>query len=370
LKYIYEDVLKSFKERGYTLLTTKEEYKGVTQKLRYICNKHKDKGVLEITYSKFMQGRGCVYCGRERTVNSRTKPFDYDEAVALCLSHNFEFVDIKRENSVIYIYFICNQHRELGVQKMRKTNMKRDIKGCKYCKGDLPEWYVKQKIADLYPHIKLIGKYVNMSTPLECHCEKHDVYWKTAPQNILYGHGCIECGKEKLSEQHTYTKEEFENLIKFVNPDVKVIGEYRGMEYDVIIQCKKCGHIWTLNAQSLKANGTRCKKCSYTYKGEDEIIKALQEFECNFIHQYKIDDCKDKRPLPFDFYLPDYNLCIEFDGEQHYKPKFGESSFMQTQKHDNIKNEYCKTHNIKLLRIPYWDGSNIKQIIQKQLNIN
>ena len=49
LKYAYEEVLKAFEEREYTLLTSKEEYKGVTQKLRYVCNKHKDKGVLGIS---------------------------------------------------------------------------------------------------------------------------------------------------------------------------------------------------------------------------------------------------------------------------------------------------------------------------------
>lgn len=369
LKYTYEDVLKSFEERGYTLLTTKDEYKSVTQKLQYICNKHKDKGVLEISYSKLMNGRGCTYCGRERTVAARTKPFDYNEAVELCKKYDFEFVDIKRENSVIYIYFICNKHRDLGVQKMRKTNMKRGIKGCIYCKGDLPEWYVRQKINELYPHIKLTGNYVNMSTPIDCYCEKHDVYWKTTAQNILFGHGCIECGKEKLSKQHIYTQSEFENLIKFVNPDIEVISDYKGMEYDVTVKCKKCGYAWTLNAQSLKANGTRCKKCSYTYKGEDRIIEILHNFNCNFIHQHKFKDCKDKKCLPFDFYLPDFNHCIEFDGEQHYKPKFGMDNFIQTQKHDKIKNEYCESHNIGLLRIPYWEGSNSKSIIKNKLNI-
>lgn len=194
-KYTYEEVLKSFVERGYTLLTTKDEYKCVTQKLKYICNKHKDKGILEISYSKLMNGRGCTYCGRERIVKSITKPFNYDEAIELCNKHNFKFIDIKRENSVLYIYFICNKHKELGIQKMRKANMNRDIKGCKYCKGDLPEWYVKQKIIELYPYIKLLGKYINMSTPIDCYCEKHNVYWTTAPKNILGGHGCIECGK-------------------------------------------------------------------------------------------------------------------------------------------------------------------------------
>lgn len=369
-KYTYEEVLKAFDEREYTLLTTKEEYVGVTQKLKYVCNKHKDKGILEITYSKFMQGRGCTYCGRERTVNSRKKPFNYNEAIELCQKHDFEFVDIKRENSVLYIYFICKKHRELGVQKMRKTNMKRDIKGCKYCKGDLPEWYVKQKIVELYPYIKLIGKYVNMSTPIDCYCEKHNVYWKPTPQSILEGHRCIECGKEKLSIYHTMSQREFEDVVNLVNPDIEVISVYKGLEYDITVRCKKCGNIWTLNANSLKINGTRCKKCSFTYKGEDKIIKVLQELNCNFIHQYKIKDCKDKKPLPFDFYLPDYNLCIEFDGQQHYEAKFGEYNFIQTQNHDHIKNEYCKSHNIDLLRIPYWEGNNIEKIIKNKLNIN
>ena len=370
MKYTYEEVLKSFEERGYILLTPKEEYRSVTQKLQYICKKHKDKGILEISYSKLMNGRGCAYCGRERTITARTKPFDCNEAIKLCNKHNFEFIDIKREDSVLYIYFICNNHRELGIQKMRKTNMKRDIKGCRYCKGDLPEWYVKQKIAELYPYIKLIGNYINMSTQLDCYCEKHNIYWKPTLQSILEGHGCIECGKEKLSQQHILSQEEFEAMVKMVNPDIEIISKYKGMEYDVIVRCRKCGYVWTLNAQSLKVNGTRCRKCSYTYKGEYRIIEILHNLSCDYIHQHKFVDCIDKKPLPFDFYLPDYNLCIEFDGEQHYKPKFGMDSFIQTQKHDKIKNEYCKLHNIELLRIPYWEGSNSENIIKNKLNIN
>lgn len=369
-KYTYEDVLKSFEERDYTLLTKKEDYKNVTQKLEYVCNKHKDKGILKISYSKLMNGRGCTYCGRERNIQAVRKPFNYNEAIELCNKHDFEFVEIKRENSVIYIYFICNKHRELGIQRMRKENMKRDIKGCQYCKGNLPEWYVRQKISIEYPHIELIGEYKNMSTPLECHCKKHDVYWITTPQNILYGHGCVQCGLEKLSEQRTLSQEEFENMIKDVNPDLEIISEYKGMEYDITVKCKKCGYVWTLNAASLKLNGTRCKKCSFTYKGEDRIIEVLQELDVYFIHQCKFEDCKDKKCLPFDFYLPDYNLCIEFDGEQHYKPKFGEESFVKTQAHDKIKNEYCESHNIDLLRIPYWDGSITDKIIKEKLKIN
>ena len=66
----------------------------------------------------------------------------------------------------------------------------------------------------------------------------------------------------------------------------------------------------------------------------------------------------------FDFYLPDYNICIEYDGIQHYIPKIIHNGMTQeaanytheqTKIHDKIKNEYCKKHTIPLIRIPYWE---------------
>lgn len=197
-KYTYEDVLKSFEERNYILLTPKEEYKSVTQKLKYICKKHKDKGVLEISYSKLINGRGCTHCGRERTVKARTKPFNYDEAIELCSNLDFEFVDIKRENSTLYIYFICNKHRELGIQKMRKGNMKRGIKGCQYCKGNLPEWYVKQKIAEEYPYIKIVGEYINMSISTDCYCENIIFVGRRLLKIYFMGMGVLNVVKKKF----------------------------------------------------------------------------------------------------------------------------------------------------------------------------
>jgi hypothetical protein len=64
--------------------------------------------------------------------------------------------------------------------------------------------------------------------------------------------------------------------------------------------------------------------------------------------------------------LPDYNICIEYDGIQHFESVDyfgGELGFINTQMRDNIKNEYCKNNNIKLIRIPYWDYENIDQIL-------
>ena len=72
--------------------------------------------------------------------------------------------------------------------------------------------------------------------------------------------------------------------------------------------------------------------------------------------QKRFTDCNYVKPLPFDFYLPDYNVCIEYDGEHHFRPMDmwgGYDKFIINQENDNIKNTYCQNQNITLLRLPY-----------------
>ena len=81
-------------------------------------------------------------------------------------------------------------------------------------------------------------------------------------------------------------------------------------------------------------------------------------------------NCRDKKVLPFDFYLPQYNLCIEYDGEQHFDIKHSfrdEDSFWNTVLHDAIKNSFCEDNNITLLRIPFWEFDNIEDIIKNKI---
>ena len=82
------------------------------------------------------------------------------------------------------------------------------------------------------------------------------------------------------------------------------------------------------------------------------------------------DGCKDERMLPFDFYIPQYNVCIEYQGQQHYHPVEvfkGEVGFEIRQKHDNMKRGFCKENNIKLIEIPYWEYDNIEKILKDKL---
>ena len=89
-----------------------------------------------------------------------------------------------------------------------------------------------------------------------------------------------------------------------------------------------------------------------------------------YIQQYRFEDCRNKKPLPFDFYLPEYNMCIEYDGEQHFSENRafgGTDRFWTTVIHDAIKNQYCEDNNINILRIPYWELKNIEEILKKEI---
>ena len=108
------------------------------------------------------------------------------------------------------------------------------------------------------------------------------------------------------------------------------------------------------------------------------MAKVLKEMNIEFTQQHTFDDCCDKRKLPFDFYLPQYNLCIEYDGKGHYEPidwggrgeDWAKENLEWVQNHDIIKDEFCKNNNILLLRIPYWEDveNTIKLYFKENFN--
>lgn len=127
-------------------------------------------------------------------------------------------------------------------------------------------------------------------------------------------------------------------------------------------KCLLDGYEWNITPTNI-LSGYGCPQCNES-KGERKIRIWLQQNKISYIFQYKYVDCKDKNPLPFDFYLPDYNCIIEYDGEQHYKANdyFGGIEKLKIQqKHEKIKNEYCKNNGILLLHIPYYKYKNIKE---------
>lgn len=152
------------------------------------------------------------------------------------------------------------------------------------------------------------------------------------------------------------------NYFKKKNINCKALF-YKNEDYrygdETTIYCKcECGEIFTTTFSSIKRGQYRCKKCS---KSKSRLEKKVQDWldkkHIYYIEQKRFEGCRNIKPLPFDFYLPNYNCCIEVDGRQHYELiRFSKKenvieSFEKRKKNDNLKNIYCKNNNIKLLRI-------------------
>lgn len=124
--------------------------------------------------------------------------------------------------------------------------------------------------------------------------------------------------------------------------------------------CKcSCGNECDINGRHLRSGAIQSCGCLKS-AGETTIIHLLQKMEINFQTQKSFDGCKNKNTLKFDFYLPDYNMVIEYQGEQHYhaiKYFGGEERFQQQQKIDKIKKDWCSKNGINYLAIPYTDFS-------------
>lgn len=111
-----------------------------------------------------------------------------------------------------------------------------------------------------------------------------------------------------------------------------------------------------------------CPICKES-KGEKAIRLYLEKNNIYFKQEYIFEDCKYKRVLPFDFYISNYNLCIEFDGRQHFESNEyfgGEERLKTTQKRDRIKDDYCMENSINLLRISYYDIDDIDGILDEE----
>lgn len=166
----------------------------------------------------------------------------------------------------------------------------------------------------------------------------------------------------------TWSIKRAQNLINKYSEDYRVI-ECNNAN-DIYIEHIPCGHIFKRASHNIYQNGgAKCPKCINKESiGSETITKWLDEKGFYYIKEYRFSDCRNIRPLPFDFYLPDHDICIEYDGEQHFRPVRhlgGKDHYDKTVKNDKIKNDYCRDNNIELIRISYYENKNISNILEE-----
>lgn len=285
-------------------------------KITYICNKHKNEGVqvktikdIQTLISKNTTRNSktfslCYSCSRENS--GKAQRIDIEDIKFECNRLNLKYINHKYIENRLIINYICNNHKNKGIQSRSWCDLKNAKTGCVYCSK-----------------------------------------WKVDADDF----------RERLNKN---------NIDKFLN----WIGKFNGIMNNTEFQCKICKNKWFASPNNI-LKGTGCPYCRESH-GERKIRIFLEENNIGYYSQYRFPDCRDKRELPFDFYLPYHNLCIEFQGIQHFKSinfrHSGNYTDLKAQKRrDFIKKDYCKNNNIKLVEINYNEINDIENILEKTL---
>lgn len=320
-------------------------------KVKIICPEH---GEFEQRVDSHKKS-GCPMCKRKQLT---TKTF-IERSKKIFSEYDYSLVEYI--NSKIKVKIICPEHGEF--EKIPEAILYKH-EGCPYCnnrKTTIDMFIAKSKqIYGINKYNYNLVEYKNNYTKIKLICPKHGIF-ETLPNNHLSGKdGCPKCNGRYV------TTEDFINKAKNIHRDKYDydLVDYKNNRTKVKIICKKHNNIFK-QAPSEHLSGNGCPLCNES-KGENKIAIYLDDNNIVYNRQHKFDRCMNKRKLPFDFYLPEYKLCIEYDGIQHFESILywgGDESFKKTKYNDNIKNEYCKNNNIKLIRISYKDKDNIKKIL-------
>lgn len=358
-----------------------------TVKVKIKCDYCGD--IVEKPYSKYIKDmetsgkNACSNCaGKKLHESLLEKNNSYQKFVDICGKNGYEVISSREEynNAKTYLTISCPKH---GIQK---TTYDRAMKGrfCPICGHENGAKKITSDINDVIDAISsknnnmLLNpeEYVNCTiNNLKIKCGICGNIWTTSYASIRNSSGyCPECGKEKCHEHKRKDKNDVKRIIESINGNILLNPEdYKTAKLlNLKIKCGLCGNIFTTSFSNyVYFHVDRCPVCTKKEsKGERIIREFLDKNNLTFDQEKRFEDCKDKRSLPFDFYLEDINTCIEFDGPHHYNPIYNDlKHFEDTQRHDNIKNKYCIDNNIKLIRIPYWEGHNIEKILTKELHI-
>lgn len=365
------------KNDGYLLLS---DYISCHKKVKIkhtVCN-----NIYEVTPTNFLSGCRCPKCSRikanrlnakcKRNKNITTQSFK-DEIHKL-FGNEFSILSdyINSKTKIKVKHNKCGNIFEILPYNLKKRGRcpKCSIKdGRNKHKLGLEELSKRikniPKLKDNY-EILMNQEYKNNSTKIKVKHKICNNTFEITPTNLLAGKGCPFCNKKKKYNTESYQKALGENY--------KVLSEYKTNKDPITIQ-HKCGYIWTARAVDIlhpsnkeKINIERCPFCNSKSLGEKKIREYLIKNNISFEEQYKFPDCKYKRALSFDFKINFNNsfILIEYDGRQHFDGNefnHDKDNLKLQQKRDNIKNNYCKNNNIKLVRIKYTDYNNIEEIL-------
>jgi hypothetical protein len=324
----------------------KSVYINNTTELIITCKTHGD---FEQRPTDHLQGCGCPYCaGNIKKTNEK-----FAQEANIIHNNKFDYSLVNYESNHENIIIICPTH---GIfHQLPKHHLNGE--GCPECAYDNFRMTKKEfinrsfeKNGDVFDYSLVVFK--KNSDLVTLICKKHKYEFKRTVSNILEGVNCPLCsGRVNNTEELIYKCNIVHN-----NKYSYLKTIYKNTNEIIIVTCKEHGDFEVTPKYHIQGRG--CLKCLES-KNVYNISKYLDDNNIKYVKEYKFNDCKYINVLRFDFFLPDYNCCIEYDGQQHFRAskRFGGEENLKIVKiRDSIKDEYCKNNNIKLIRISYLDN--------------
>lgn len=351
-------------------------------KVWWICsNGHEWEATISDRTSK---NNGCPYCSKRRvSIDNCLSTTNISLVEQWCFSKNKITPEEVTNGSTVKVWWKCEKgHEWESIIRDRAIYGT----GCPYCSNNFlvfenslrsvkpklcEEWHY-DKNKELTPDI--IHSKSNKKVWWVCEVG-HE--WKTSVNSRCSGNNgkgtnCPYCAGNKLDIKNSIMNRspELANEWNYEKNILKPSELSCGSGIYVWWKCSD-GHEWKTSPLNRKKSG--CPTCKIS-SGERAIKQFLELNSFHYEFQYRLDDCKRERVLPFDFAIFNKGalfMLIEFDGIQHFKPIEvfgGEKAFQYTKNNDKIKNKYCKDNSIRLLRIKYND--NIEKVLSEELGCN
>lgn len=328
------------------------EYVKTSKPVVIICPKH---GKFEQTPNMHLQGNGCPKCFNER--RGETTRMTTEEFVKRAKEIHGDKYDYSKSNYrgiMKKVIIICPEHGEFEQTPNDHLNNKRNCPKCVHrsYKKTTEEFIQEAKNihGDKYDYSK--SAYSDKDKKIIIICSEHGEF-KQSPHSHLQGSGCPKCANRLNGLKKRLTNEEFISKAKRVHGDKYDYSkaEYKTTDTPVCIICPEHGEFWQPPHNHI-GQKQGCPKCSKSHM-EKEISLFLDENNVRYEEQKKFSWLKYKRLLTLDFYLPDFDIAIECQGEQHFnKMRYineTDEHFKMIQERDKTKKELCEKHGIKIL---------------------
>ena len=322
------------------------KYESATKKIKIICPKHK---LFKQGPYGHLSGKGCPKCAN----NIRLQKNEFIEKSKLIHGNKYDYSAVVYKNNKTKVRVKCPKHSYFFISPGNHYGKK--AQGCPKCSLEnkklksrlTQEIFIKRAKKDhenFYDYSEV--KYKKMTSKIKIICPLHGPFMQRAGNHLSPSkNGCTECNLEIRNNKLRLKKKEFFQKLSAEQKNKYDYSKvnYKNYKTPVKVFCPEHGYFMQTPAVIFRGGG--CNRC-YN-KSEGRIAKYLEK-KCVVHRRHYI---KNKE---FDFYLPDLNILIERDGEQHYGNNRA-SKFMGDQRENDIlKTKLAKEYGYKISRIPFW----------------